>query len=69
MKIITTMTDRANLAALTAQDRLNSLSTDPEFGGGRNVDEGFHIGIGAAAAGVIGLAVAAFVATKMGVLR
>jgi len=69
MKIITTLTDRATLAALTAQDRLNSLSTDPEFGGSRNVDEGFHIGIGAAAAGVIGLAVAGFVATKMGVLR
>ena len=68
MKMITTLTDRANLAALTAQDRLNSLTTDPEFGGGRNVDEGFHIGIGAAAAGVIGLAVAAFIAAKMAVL-
>jgi hypothetical protein len=69
MKIITTLTDRANLAALTAQDRLNSLTTDPEFGGGRNVDEGFHIGIGSAAAGVVGLAVAAFIAAKMTVLH
>ena len=69
MKMITTLTDRANLAVLTAQDRLDSLTTDPEFGGGRNVDEGFHIGIGAAAAGVIGLAVAAFIAAKMTVLH
>ncbi len=68
MKMITNLVDRANLAAVDAQARLDSLAGEPEFGGGRNVDEGFHIGIGAAAAGVIGLAVAAFVATRMGVL-
>lgn len=68
MKMITTLADRANLAAVDAQARLDSLTSEPELGGGRNVDEGFHIGIGAAAAGVIGLAVAGFIATKMGVL-
>lgn len=68
MKMITTLGDRANLAAMQAQARLESLTTEPELGGGRNVDEGFHIGIGAAAAGVIGLAVAGFVANRMGVL-
>ena len=68
MKMITTLADRANLAAVQAQARLDALTTEPELGGGRNVDEGFHIGIGAAAAGVIGLAVAGFVAKKMGVL-
>jgi hypothetical protein len=68
MTMITTLRDRANLAAVDVQARLESLATEPELGGGRNVDEGFHIGIGAAAAGVIGLAVAAFIATKMAVL-
>jgi hypothetical protein len=68
MTMITTLRDRANLAAVDAQARLESLATEPELGGGRNVDVGFPIGIGAAAAGVIGLAVAAFIATKMAVL-
>jgi len=48
---------------------LSALNGDPEFGGARNTDEGFHIGIGAAAAGVIGVAVAAFIANKMGALH
>lgn len=68
MKMITTLANRANLAAVQAQSRLDALTTEPEFGGSRNVDEGFHIGIGAAAAGVIGLAVAGFIAKKMGAL-
>ena len=68
MKMITTLTGRANLAAVQAQSRLDALTTEPELGGGRNVDEGFHIGIGTAAAGVIGLTVAGFIAKKMGVL-
>lgn len=68
MKMITTVRDRANLAAVDAHARLDSLQAEPELGGARNVDEGFHIGIGAAAAGVIGLAVAGFIATKMGAL-
>ncbi len=69
MKMITTLRDRANLAAVTAHARLSALNGDPEFGGARNTDEGFHIGIGAAAAGVIGVAVAAFIANKMGALH
>lgn len=68
MQMITTVRDRANLAALDAHARLSSLTAEPELGGGRNVDEGFHIGIGAAAAGVIGIAVAGFIANRMGVL-
>jgi len=64
----TTLRDRANLALINAQTRMAALTEEPELGGGRNTDEGFHIGIGAAAAGVIGVAVAAFVAKKMGAL-
>jgi len=64
----TTLRDRANLALINAQTRMAALTEEPELGGARNTDEGFHIGIGAAAAGVIGVAVAAFVAKKMGAL-
>jgi len=64
----TTLRDRANLALINAQTRMAALTEEPELGGARNTDEGFHIGIGAAAAGVIGIAVAAFVAKKMGAL-
>jgi len=65
---MTTLRDRANLALINAQTRMTALTEEPELGGARNTDEGFHIGIGAAAAGVIGVAVAAFVAKKMGAL-
>jgi len=65
----TTLRDRANLALINAQTRMAALTEEPELGGARNTDEGFHIGIGAAAAGVIGIAVAAFVAKKMGALN
>lgn len=65
---ITDAKARAELALTTAQSRLITLSEEPELGGARNTDEGFHIGIGAAAAGAIGIAVAAFVAKKMGAL-
>jgi len=68
MSTLTTLRDRANLALINAQTRMTALTEEPEFGGARNTDEGFHIGIGAAAAGVIGVAVAAFVAKKMGAL-
>ncbi len=64
-----TLRQRANLAAITAQSRMAALSEDPEFGGGRNTDEGFHIGFGAVAAGAIGAAVIAFITTKMGALH
>jgi len=66
---MTTLRDRANLALINAQTRMTALTEEPELGGARNTDEGFHIGIGAAAAGVIGIAVAAFVAKKMGALN
>lgn len=39
-----------------------------ERGGGRNTDEGFHIGAGAVIAGTIAAGVAAFVAKKLGAL-
>jgi len=68
MTTLTTVRDRANLALINAQTRMTALTDEPELGGARNTDEGFHIGIGAAAAGVIGVAVAAFVAKKMGAL-
>ncbi len=68
MSTLTTVRDRANLALINAQTRMTALTEEPELGGARNTDEGFHIGIGAAAAGVIGVAVAAFVAKKMGAL-
>jgi len=68
MSTLTTVRDRANLALINAQTRMAALTEEPELGGARNTDEGFHIGIGAAAAGVIGVAVAAFVAKKMGAL-
>lgn len=65
---LTTLRDRANLALINVQTRMTALTAEPELGGARNTDEGFHIGIGAAAAGVIGVAVAGFVAKKMGAL-
>ncbi len=64
-----TLRQRANLAAITAQSRMAALSEEPELGGGRNTDEGFHIGFGAVAAGAIGAAVIAFITTKMGALH
>jgi len=68
MNPLTTLRDRANLALINAQTRMTALTEEPELGGARNTDEGFHIGIGAAAAGVIGVAVAGFIAKKMGAL-
>jgi hypothetical protein len=69
MKMITNVRDRANLAAITAQSMMAALNEEPELGGARNTDEGFHIGIGAAAATAIGVAVTAFIAAKMGALH
>ena len=69
MSTLTTLRERANLALINTQTRMAALTEEPELGGARNTDEGFHIGIGAAAAGVIGLAVAGFVAKKMGALN
>ncbi|MER7433689.1 hypothetical protein ACFU8R_25375 [Pseudonocardia alni] len=47
------------------------LRVDPidERGGGRNSDEGMHIGAGAVIAGTIAAGVAAFVAAKLGALK
>lgn len=47
------------------------LHVDPidERGGGRNSDEGMHIGAGAIIAGTIAAGVGAFVASKLGALR
>ena len=47
------------------------LRIDPidERGGGRNSDEGFHIGAGAVIAGVIAAGVGAYVTTKLGALK
>jgi hypothetical protein len=68
MSILTTVHDRTALLAVNAQTRLTALAAEPELGGGRNTDEGFHIGIGALAAGAISVAVIAFIANKMGAL-
>lgn len=40
-----------------------------ERGGGRNSDEGLHIGAGAVIAGTIAAGVGAFVASKLGALK
>jgi hypothetical protein len=47
------------------------LATDPmdERGGGRNSDEGMHIGAGAVIAGTIAAGVTAFIAKKLGALE
>jgi hypothetical protein len=68
MNTITTLRNRANLAVITAQTRMVALTEEPELGGARNSDEGFHIGGGAVAAGVITVAVGAFITKKMGLL-
>ncbi|MBN9098133.1 MAG: hypothetical protein J0I49_08495 [Pseudonocardia sp.] len=63
---------RTHLTVLAAdvyarlEGRLGPLD---ERGGGRNSDEGFHIGGGAVIAGVIAAAVGAFVAKKLGALN
>ncbi|WP_300007396.1 hypothetical protein [Pseudonocardia sp.] len=40
-----------------------------ERGGGRNSDEGMHIGAGAVIAGTIAAGIGAFVASKLGALK
>jgi hypothetical protein len=40
-----------------------------ERGGGRNSDEGLHIGAGAVIAGTIAAGVSAYVANRLGLLR
>ncbi|MGD9989053.1 hypothetical protein [Pseudonocardia sp.] len=40
-----------------------------ERGGGRNSDEGMHIGAGAVIAGTIAAGVGAFIANKLGALK
>lgn len=50
----------------TLQLRLRPLD---DRGGGRNSDEGLHIGAGAVIAGTIAAGVGAFVANKLGLLK
>ncbi|GAA2537055.1 hypothetical protein [Pseudonocardia hydrocarbonoxydans] len=58
-QIVWTMFMRFRPAAWEAVD---------ERGGGRNSDEGMHIGAGAVIAGTIAAGIAAFVANRLGVL-
>lgn len=50
----------------TLRFRLQPLD---DRGGGRNSDEGLHIGAGAVIAGTIAAGVGAFVANKLGLLK
>lgn len=58
--------ERVHLLAWAIRQRLEPLD---ERGGGRNSDEGMHIGAGAVIAGTIAAGVGAFVANKLGALK
>jgi hypothetical protein len=65
------ITIRARLSLLVTNaytSLLARLGPVDERGGGRNTDEGFHIGAGVVIAGTIATGVAAFVAKKLGAL-
>ena len=66
MKTITTLTNRANLAAVDARSRLDSLTSDPELGRLAPVER--DILTAAVSVVVLVLTVVAFIATKLGVL-
>ena len=67
MKTITTLTDWANLAAVDARSRPDSLTSDPELG--RLAPTEMQLSVAAAVLFVVlVLAVVAFIATKLGVL-
>ncbi|GAA2848192.1 hypothetical protein GCM10010472_01370 [Pseudonocardia halophobica] len=53
-------------AFLALQERVGPVD---ERGGGRNSDEGFHIGAGAVLGGAIALGVGAYIAKKIGALE
>lgn len=66
MQELTTRTrDHAYQLAWAVRLRFEPLD---ERGGGRNSDEGMHIGAGAVIAGTIAAGIGAFVASKLGVL-
>ena len=58
--------DRACQSAWAVRLRLEPLD---ERGGGRNSDEGVHIGAGAVIAGTIAAGVGAFITSKLGALK
>ncbi|MHA6783968.1 hypothetical protein ACVGOW_23685 [Pseudonocardia saturnea] len=58
--------NRAHHVAWAVRLRLEPLD---ERGGGRNSDEGMHIGAGAVIAGTIAAGVGAFIANKLGALK
>lgn len=57
---------RVSEAFLVLYQRVGPID---ERGGGRNSDEGFHIGIGAVVGAAIAVGVGAFVAKKIGALE
>lgn len=64
--MITRFAIRAQELLWTVRLRLEPLD---ERGGGRNSDEGLHIGAGAIIAGTIAAGVGAFVANRLGLLN
>lgn len=64
--MMTRIAARAQHLLWTLRLRLEPLD---ERGGGRNSDEGLHIGAGAVIAGAIAVGVSAFVANKLGMLK
>ena len=64
--MITTFAARAQHLLWTLRLRLQPLD---ERGGGRNSDEGLHIGAGAIIAGTIAAGVGAYVANRLGLLK
>jgi hypothetical protein len=64
--MITKLAAQARQLLWTLRLRLEPFD---ERGGGRNSDEGLHIGAGAVIAGTIAVGVSAFVANKLGLLK
>ncbi len=64
--MISSFVTRAQHLAWTVRLRLEPVD---ERGGGRNSDEGLHIGAGAVIAGTIAIGVGAFVSNKLGLLK
>ena len=60
---------RARNLLWTIRLRLTAIEPIDERGGGRNSDEGMHIGAGAVIAGTIAAGVGAFIANRLGMLQ
>ena len=60
---------RARNVLWTVRLRLTAIEPIDERGGGRNSDEGMHIGAGAVIAGTIAAGVGAFIANRLGMLQ